>query len=42
MMFKDLDGKLRFVLHYPNDKYKERPIFTDIWLEDGKLMIKRK
>ena len=41
MMFKDLDGKMRFVLHYPNDKYKEHPMFTDMLLQDGKLMIKK-
>lgn len=42
MMFKDLDGKLCFVLHYPNDKYKERPLFTDMQLENGNLIINRK
>lgn len=27
MIFKDKDGSLIFALHYPNDKYKERPCF---------------
>lgn len=30
MMFRDLDGKLKFALHFPNDKYKERPVFMDV------------
>lgn len=30
MLFDDLDGKLKFALHYPNDKYKERPMFADV------------
>lgn len=29
MMFRDLQGNLKFSLHFPNDKYKERPIFVD-------------
>ena len=27
MMFTDLHGEARYVLHYPNDFYKERPHF---------------
>lgn len=27
LMFTDLHGEARYVLHYPNDFYKERPHF---------------
>ena len=27
MVFTDLEGRTRYVLHYPNDFYKERPTF---------------
>lgn len=40
MLFKDLKDKLVFALHYPNDKYKERPIFCDVKLEEGCLKLK--
>ncbi len=40
MMFSDLEEKLKFTLHFPNDKYKERPMFTDVKLEDGRLVLK--
>ena len=30
MIFKDLQGKWKFCLHFPNDKYKEKPIFMDV------------
>lgn len=30
MMFRDLNGKMKFVLHFPNDKYQERPVFVDV------------
>ena len=39
MFFKDLDGKIIFSLHYPNDKFKERPTFWRVVLEDGKLKL---
>ncbi len=29
MMFIDLNGKMKFTLHFPNDKYQERPVFMD-------------
>lgn len=35
MMFHDLDGQLKFVLHYPNDKYQERPVFYSMMFENG-------
>ena len=30
MIFKNLQGKWKFCLHFPNDKYKEKPIFMDV------------
>ena len=30
MAFRRLDGKLVYTLHYPNEKYKEHPIFVDL------------
>ena len=30
MAFRRFDGRLVYVLHYPNDKYLEHPIFTEI------------
>jgi hypothetical protein len=40
MIFKDKNNILRFALHYPNDKYKEHPIFTELVFEQGKLQLK--
>lgn len=39
MMFRDLAGQLRFVLHYPNEKYAERPVFYQLALEHGCLIL---
>lgn len=39
MFFRDTGGELVFALHYPNDKYKERPTFWRVVLEDGKLKL---
>ncbi|MDE7313009.1 MAG: glycoside hydrolase family 43 protein [Eubacterium sp.] len=39
MMFECMEGKLRFVLHFPNDKYKERPRFEQLKLEHGELAL---
>lgn len=39
MFFRDLDGELVFTLHYPNDKYAERPTFWRVKLEGGKLAL---
>ena len=30
MAFTDKEGNLRFVLHYPNDKFHEHPMFIDL------------
>ena len=37
MFFRDLDGDIIFALHYPNDKYAERPIFVRIQARDESL-----
>lgn len=40
MMFRDLRGRLTFTLHFPNDKYLERPIFRRITAgEDGLRLV---
>ena len=30
MMFYDKEGQMKFTLHFPNDKYKEHPVFLDV------------
>lgn len=35
MMFRDLNGKMKFVLHFPNDKYQERPVFVDVVADEN-------
>lgn len=40
MLFRNLAGELKFTLHFPNDKYQERPQFVDVEIEDGKLRLK--
>nr|WP_305182428.1 hypothetical protein [uncultured Schaedlerella sp.] len=37
MVFRDFSGERYFVLHYPNDKTKERPCFKKLVLENGIL-----
>lgn len=39
MFFRDLNGELVFTLHYPNDKYLERPTFWRIRAENGELQL---
>ncbi|MCD8148891.1 MAG: glycoside hydrolase family 43 protein [Clostridiales bacterium] len=39
MMFEDKNGELVFVLHYPNDKYAERPIFRKMTEKDQTLVL---
>ena len=39
MVFADQDGSYKFLLHYPNDKYKERPRFTTLLESDSKLQL---
>ena len=36
----DKDGEIIFTLHYPNDKYQERPIFVQVKEENGTLVLK--
>ncbi|MCD8206299.1 MAG: glycoside hydrolase family 43 protein [Bacteroidales bacterium] len=39
MFFTDKDGNLLFLLHYPNDKYAERPCFKKMIVEDGTIVL---
>ena len=39
MFFRDLSENLVFTLHYPNDKYQERPTFWTVKLENGQLKL---
>lgn len=39
MVFKDKKGKQFYTLHYPNDKYKEHPIFLEVVEENGALAL---
>jgi len=40
MIFTTFEGKRMYALHYPNDKYKEAPVFHDLDIVDGKIVIK--
>ena len=40
MVFRDLDGKLRFVLHRPNRTPDERAVFFELCEKDDSLWIK--
>ena len=39
MMFHDLEGKLTFTLHFPNDKYMERPMFRRVSADENGLRL---
>lgn len=39
MAFRDYDGSLKYTLHFPNDKYKERPIFKTLEIDHGKIRM---
>lgn len=39
MLFRDKEGKLKFTLHYPNDKYAERPCFYNVEELDDTLKL---
>lgn len=39
MMFRDLEDSLVFVLHYPNDKYQERPVFRRVTVGENGLSL---
>lgn len=39
MFFKDLQGRLVFTLHSPNDPHEERPVFMSVKPENGTLLL---
>lgn len=39
MFFKDVNNQLMFTLHFPNDKYMERPHFWHVTENSNKLML---
>ncbi len=39
MMFVDKAGVARYTMHYPNDKYKEHPVFFEISLKKDKAEL---
>ncbi len=39
MLFEDKSGQLFYTLHYPNDKYMERPIFRRVEIKDDRLIL---
>lgn len=39
MMFRTEEGQMKYTLHFPNDKYKERPVFRSLKIEDGKVVM---
>lgn len=39
MVFTDKDGTYKFVLHFPNDKYKERPQIAKLVQSENGLML---
>lgn len=41
MVFRDRDGIRKFMLHYPNDKYKEHPVIMEIEIADGNVKLKQ-
>lgn len=40
MIFLDLEGRLRLVLHTPNDTLKERPVFYELEEKDGYIRLR--
>ena len=39
MFYTEKDGSLEFLLHFPNDKYKERPLFLPVEVKGGTLKL---
>lgn len=39
MLFRTKEGRLTYVLHYPNDKYLERPVFKPVAEREGILSL---
>lgn len=40
MLFRNPQGDIKFTLHFPNDKYKERPTFVDVTTENKEIILK--
>ena len=40
MAFLDNNGVYRYTMHYPNDKYKEHPVFFELVMDDRKVSLK--
>ena len=40
MLFETMEGELCYTLHYPDDKYKESPVFFSVEEEGDRLIIK--
>ena len=39
MILETYDGRLGYMMHYPNDKYAERPVFYEVKEADGRLVL---
>lgn len=39
MVFSGIDGNLKYALHFPNDKYQERPLFKNIMIKNNKIEL---
>lgn len=39
MLFKNTENELMLTLHFPNDKYEERPVFFAVMCIDGELRL---
>lgn len=39
MLLRDKTGHLLYVLHYPNTKYEEHPVFTPVEITNGELKL---
>ena len=42
MAFTDQSGKRFYTLHYPNDKFLERPVFYELEENAGSVKLKEK
>lgn len=40
MLFRDKDGRLIYTLHYPNERYREHPVFRVVEVREGRLALK--
>lgn len=40
MMFRDLNGELKYALHYPNEKGKEHPLFLSVMENEINIILK--